>query len=66
MAFWMILAVSGLEVVWVRCEGCASTRFCRVLGSFLRVSLGRFEGLFRSWSTVGEVLGLNLSSVGLY
>jgi len=55
MAFQMILTVSGLEVVWIGHEGRAdvqaSTRFCTVLGSFLRVSLGRFEGLFRSWST---------------
>jgi len=49
MAFWMILTVSGLEVFWVGHEGCAdvqaSTSVCTVLGSFLRVSLGRFEGL---------------------
>jgi len=55
MAFWRILTLSGLEVVWVGHEGYAdvqaSTRFCTVLGSFMRVSLGRFEGLFRSWST---------------
>jgi len=55
MACWMILTVSGFEVVWIGHEGCAdvqaSTMLCNVLGSFLRVSLGRFEGLFRSWPT---------------
>jgi len=48
MAFWVILTMSGLEVVWIEHEGCAdvqsSTRFCTVLGSFLRVSLGSLRG----------------------
>jgi len=55
MACWIIHTVSGLEAIWIGHKGCAdtqaSTRFSTVLGSFLRVSLGRFEGLFRSQST---------------
>jgi len=52
MACWMIHTVSGLE--FFGHEGCAdvqaSTRFCTVLGSFLRVSLGRFEPQMRCWA----------------
>jgi len=43
--------VSGLEVVWIGYEGVLMSRLppgFGLLGSFLRVSLGRFVGLFRS------------------
>jgi len=36
MAFWMILTVSGLEVVWIEHEGCADG-----LGKFLEVLFGK-------------------------
>jgi len=65
MACCMIHTVSGLEVVWIGHEGVLMSRLPPVLGSFLRVSLGRFEGLVHR-EMMDEMLGPNLSSMGLY